>query len=384
MLGSLHRVHRSQPRSASVIAAVAAKRPAIRQMATRPKICGERLSETTVRLCEKAQSLFSPSPGGSAQRAARRAVRADIQQALTRLRPAIESLPSRKTAQDRWLLSELSLALWALDERFLSHYSPADGKALSETVAPAHLVSLYAALNEAWDHGTAGQRALLLSILPRQLCAAAGIAPDDADRHAAERLQQERGWHLNMDESLALIDYLHPRSMSFHALNIGLRLKAYWGIAGVADACDAFAVAFRSALERLAGEPAFINREGVYYKGIEAKGAYLPNHWLLACLSSHHGSLLPPHPVSATRLPMQSFAAIHGRPQDSEILLRVPEAIDMSVFHGRSGKSLGEVIILPRPLTVTGSETVERRGRTFRQWQLEAAQPSMQLRIRKR
>lgn len=384
MLGSLHRVHRSQPRYASTHPAAAAKRPAIRQIVTRPKICGSRLSETTVALCEKAQAQLSPSAGILAQRAARRAIRADIEQALTTLRPAIEWRPSRKTAQDRWLLSELSLALWALDERFLKHYSPANGKTLSETVSPAHLIDLYSVLNEAYDHGTAGQRALLLSILPRQLPVAAGIAPDDADRRAAERLQKERGWQLNMDESLALVDYLHPRSMSFHALNIGLRLKAYWGMGGVADACDAFAIAFRSALDRLAGDPAFINREGVYYKGIEARGGYLPNQWLLACVGSHHGSLLPPHPVSATRLPMQSFAAIHGRPQDSEVLLRVPEAIDMSVFHGRSGKSLGEVIILPRPLTVTGSATVERRGRKFRQWQLEEAQPSMQLRVRKR
>ena len=79
---------------------------------------------------------------------------------------------------------------------------------------------------------------------------------------------------------------------------------------------------------------------------------------------------------------MQSFAAVCGRPQDSEVLIRVPEAIDVGVFHGRSGKKLGEVIILPVPMVVTGYQTVERRGRTFRQWQLEEAQPPVQLRVR--
>lgn len=303
---------------------------------------------------------------------------------LAKLKPIVEDLPVRATARERWLLSELSLAMWALDERFLEHYSPAAGKSLKETIAPVHLVKLYAVLNEAFDHGTVEQRTLLLSVLPPDLCRAAGLATDEATLRSAACLQQERGWHLDMDEALALIDYLHPSSMSFHALNVGLRLKAYWGMDGVANACEAFATAFRSALAKLATEPAFINREGLYYKGIEARHAYLPNQWLLACLSAHRGSLLPPHPVSATCLPMQSFAAVCGRPQDSEVLIRVPEAIDVGVFHGRSGKRLGEVIILPVPMAVTGSQTVERRGRTFRQWQLEEAQPALRLHVRKR
>ncbi len=354
----------------------------MQQRSSSPPVAVATPSETTKVLCERAQAHLAPSPTWLTQRDARRAVREAIRQELANLKPLVEGLTVRATARERWLLSELSLAMWALDERFLEHYSPATGKALRETIAPAHLVKLYAILNEAFDHGTVEQRTLLLSILPPDLCRAAGLAADETVMRSAVCLQQERGWHLDMDEALALTDYLHPSSMSFHALNVGLRLKAYWGIAGIADACEAFATAFRSALAKLATEPAFINREGIYYKGIEARNAYLPNQWLLACLSAHRGSLLPPHPVSATRLPMQSFAAVSGRPQDSEVLIRVSEAIDVSVLHGRSGKRLGEVIILPVPMAVTGSQTVERRGRTFRQWQLEEAQPPVRLRVR--
>ncbi len=274
--------------------------------------------------------------------------------------------------------------MWALDERFIRHYAPSGDKALRESISCSHLVALYAALVEAYELGTPAQRILLVSVLPPALCVAAGIAPDAIIRQAAEVGRTRRGWCLTMDEAIALIDYLHPQTMSFHVHNTGLRLKAYWGMAEVAEACDAFASAFHSALTKLASDPAFSNRDGLYYKGIEARGAYLPNQWLLNSLSAHQGELLSPHPVSATRLPMQSFAAISGRPEDSEVLIKVAEAVDVSAFHGRSGKDLGEVIILPRPLRVAGWQAIERRGRRFRQWQLEDAPQSLRLRLRKR
>lgn len=263
-------------------------------------------------------------------------------------------------------MTELLGTLRAFDNFFLHSYEIHEGCTLSAAMLPAQRRELESAVAELFNTTTESDWPRLRSVLAAEALPTGLSNPGIPN--AANLLPTDR---LTQDEFLALVDYLHPHTCHFIVINGGMRLARYWGVDGVAQATRLLREPYLSALEKLQRSRLFADRTGSYAKGIIARGDAKILSTTLEFLADREGFVLPPHPVSATRWHQQSFALKGGRPEDTTLVLHAPEAIDVGPFHGARGKSLGEVILLPRPWRLQ-ARTPDDPARTFH---LEQAEP---------
>ncbi len=268
------------------------------------------------------------------------------------------------STNDRWFMQELLQVMRAFDNYYLLSYDVDGGQPLSQALLPAHRRILQAAAQDAFRTAsdTDWQRLLaivhpdVLSLVPSSILAArssaepASAANPTCAANTAQRARLAEDDRLSINEFLALVDYLHPYTCHYHVINGGLRLSRFWGVEGIAQASVLLREPYLRALHKLSRSGLFTDGSGLYAKGVVARGHAGRLSETLEFLASRGGRVLPPHPLSATRWQQQSFALKPGRPEDTTILLKVPQAIDVTPFHGSLGKSLGEVILLPQPL----------------------------------
>lgn len=276
------------------------------------------------------------------------------------------------TAGDRMMSTELYNTVWAFQRAYCKNFRLHPTASVAEVIQPSHLLVLYDALNQAFATGTPQQRQLLASVLDPLWLKAVGMKLDTEESQAAEQGFAKHGVRLSCSETLALLSYLQPMSYSYQVVNGGARLQTFWGIEGIAHKSSRFSLAYLTALQKLSRIEGFIDHQGSYYKGIFAQQAFGPNGDLLQHLLSNQGWVLPPHPISATRLARESFATKSWRPQDTDIQLLAASAIDVSPFHGAQGKALAEVIFLPTPWRVIARETLQLSEKTVSRYVLRA------------
>ncbi len=278
------------------------------------------------------------------------------------------------SANDRWFMQELLQGMRAFDNYYLLSYDVDGGQPLSQALLPAHRRMLQAAAQDAFRTASDAdwQRLLtivhpdVLSLLPSSMLAprSPAVSANAASASSAPGSAQRTGLadddRLSINEFLALVDYLHPHTCHYLVINAGLRLSRFWGVEGIAQASALLREPYLSALHKLSRSGLFTDGSGLYAKGVVARGHAGRLSETLNFLASRGGRVLPPHPLSATRWQQQSFALQPGRPEDTTILLKVPQAIDVTPFHGSLGKSLGEVILLPQPLRLTDAGAAPR------------------------
>lgn len=263
---------------------------------------------------------------------------------------------------------ELQLVLLEFDSKFLSNYAIEPGKSLSESVQPDYAARLRHAVRSAFNHNSDEQRRLLASVMDHAVLHWARIPMARDEMKRVGMLREQHPAVLDLDEALALFDYLDPYNSHFIVVNGGARLKTFWGIDGIADAAQVLSVPFNRALQKLHQNEHFADRSGIYYKGFHAQQLeYQHDRLMLDYLAEKNGVMILPHPLSTSRFPEKSFARLNDRREDAEMVIHTASGIDVGLFHTRLGKPLGEVILLPEPLQITQRE-VERHtqsGRDF-------------------
>ena len=335
--------------------------------------------------------------------------------------PPMQSQPAPFPPDDAWFLQELLLGMRALDNYFLRSYDADAGEPLSRAMLPAQRRDMDAAVRDVFRIASDIDLQRLLAIIDPDVLSLLPVSqlasrPQFAHRaHAEKALARElhepyeryapyepyephelhelyaphalpglpASERLNINEFLALVDYLHPYTCHYQVINGGLRLSRYWGVDGIAEASALLREPYLRALHKLQLSGLFTDRTGLYAKGIVAKGHARRLSHALDFLADRGGRVTPPHPMSATRWEQRSFARQPGRPEDTTIFIKVPEGLDVTPFHGSLGKSLGEVILMPQPLRLCHQDELPPRATAPRPGQsylLEAAEPALRQR----
>lgn len=261
---------------------------------------------------------------------------------------------------------ELLTDLIVFDDCFLYAYNIEAGQTLSQAIQAAHAEKLKHAIQSAFACSTQEQKLMMASLMEHQVLSWAHVWLLKEESEQVEALRSQHPAVLNMDEALALFDYLDPHTLHFHIVNGGARLKAFWGIDGIAEAGQLLAAPFQRALHKLKQNVHCIDRSGLYYKGFKGQQLeFQHDRLMLDYLVDQNGLLILPHAISTSRIASQSFARIDEREEDAELVIKTASGIDVSLFHGKLGKALGEVLLLPEPLKITRreSEYVLQNGR---------------------
>lgn len=280
---------------------------------------------------------------------------------------------SGPTRHDLRFLQESLTTMRAFDNYFLRSYGLGSASSLSTMILPLHSRRLSAGLLGAFHSNSAEQRVLLASAIAPEALAWAGIRQERSESAASDRARASRTALLELDEVIALIDYLHPSTMHFHVINGGARLRAFWGIDGIEAAARPLSSAYLSALRKLSCMNEFIQRSGIHYKGISVQSpTSAMDGEVMDFLAQRSGVVLPPHPLSMTSRRSCAFSRQLDRVEDAELIIHAPEAIDVGLFHAAKGKALHEVILLPQPLRVEASSAENYFGRRLKTYTLRA------------
>lgn len=248
---------------------------------------------------------------------------------------------------------ELHTVLNVFDSNFLLNYDIQEGKSLSQSITGRHAAKLRNSIRSAFENNAKEQQRLLASVMDHAVLQWARIPLSRNEFKRIELLRAEHPAVLDLDEALALFDYLDPYSAHFIIVNGGARLKAFWGIDGIAEAGQVLSVPFNRALQKLQQNEQFTDRSGIYYKGFNAQAlTYRHDKLMLDFLAEKNGIVIPPHAISTSRIASQSFTRNAERDEDAEIVIHTASGIDVGLFHTKLGKSLGEVILMPEALQI--------------------------------
>ena len=248
------------------------------------------LTPTIEALRRDAIALLQPQPSWRAQSKDRLALRERLDKALRHRasearRQAVDNTRSKKalattdqasggdevattSMHDRWFMQELLHSLRAFDNFFLRSYDVDAGLPLMQAVLPAQKRLLDAAVRDVFRTASDSdlQRLLavidpdVLALLPAsQLASRALPATPQADAPP----DLPAGSRLNVNEFLALVDYLHPYTHHYQVINGGLRLARYWGVEGIADASALLREPYLRALHKLQRSGLFTDRSGL-------------------------------------------------------------------------------------------------------------------------
>lgn len=271
---------------------------------------------------------------------------------------SIEDLASLRFAK------ELHTVLNVFDTNFLSSYNLEKGKSLSQAITEKHATKLRLAIKAVFSINSIEQRRLLASVMDPAVLTWARVPMNRDELLRVDALREQQAAVLTLDESLALFDYLDPYSAHFIIVNGGARLKAFWGIDGIAEAGTILSEPFNSALRKLQLNVQFIDRSGIYYKGFNAQEReYQHDKLMLDYLTEQNGIVILPHAISTSRIAGKSFARNDARDEDAEIVIHTATGIDVSLFHTELGKPLGEVILMPEPLQMQPKSSSEAKSR---------------------
>lgn len=278
----------------------------------------------------------------------------DLEQYMGRypLNKPRENLSIKDLANLRFA-KELHSVLNVFDSNFLVNYDIQKGKTLSQSITEMHAAKLRNSIRSAFGSNSNNQQRLLASVMDQAVLQWARLPMSQNELKHIELLRAEHPAVLDLDEALALFDYLDPYSAHFIIVNGGARLKAFWGIDGIAEAGQILSVPFNRALQKLQLNKQFTDCSGIYYKGFNAQSlTFRHDKLMLDFLAEKNGIVIPPHAISTTRIASQSFARNDERDEDAEIIIHTASGIDVSLFHTKLGKSLDEVILMPEPLQI--------------------------------
>lgn len=283
-----------------------------------------------------------------------------------------QRMTNRMSGADLRFLQECLDTMRAFDNFFMRSYTATPGLPLHQRILPPHREQLKTALQQAFSDNSVEQRATLASMMEPGALEWAGVQLTLQEAKASEQMYCPVRSPLTTDEVIALVDYLHPYTKQFQVINGGARLSTFWGIDGIEVATSLLSSAYLSALMKLARNESFLDRSGVYYKGICLNApVFASDAQTMDFLAQRSGIVLPPHPLSMTRRRSASFARQPDREENAEAVIRVPTAIDVSLFHAGIGKTLEEVILLPKPLRVISASHEVRFGRRLRIYTLD-------------
>ena len=256
---------------------------------------------------------------------------------------------------------ELVKVLNVFESQFLNSYAIEAGKSLSHSIQEKHAAKLRGSIRTIFKLNTGEDRRLLASVMEPTMLQWARIPMMPEEMKQVQILREQHPAVLDLDEALALFDYLDPYSAHFIIVNGGARLKTYWGIDAIAEAGQVLSGPFNRALRKLQQNERFTDRSGIYYKGFNAQTLeYQHDRLMLDHLAEKKGVLILPHALSTTRFPEKSFARMDERTEDAEMVIHTASGIDVRLFHGQLGKGLGEVILLPEALQIRQREIEPR------------------------
>lgn len=313
-------------------------------------------------------NLLIPNPDWKTHRDDRFDLRLEVSQELGPYSGRYPSTKLRETLSINDLANlrfakELHTVLNVFDTNFLVNYDIQEGKSLSQAITEKHAAKLRNSIRSAFESNSTKQQRLLASVMDQAVLNWARIPMSRNELNRVELLRGEHPAVLDLDEALALFDYLDPYSAHFIIVNGGARLKAFWGIDGIAEAGQVLSVPFNRALQKLQQNEQFTDRSGIYYKGFNAQGlVYQHDKLMLDFLAEKNGIVIPPHAISTSRIASQSFTRNAERDEDAEIVIHTASGIDVGLFHTKLGKSLGEVILMPEPLQIKMQASRNSRG----------------------
>lgn len=326
------------------------------------------LSPKTEAIRQQIGNLLIANPDWNAHRDDRRDLRIDLFQELER---HCHSCPGNKPRGELSIkeltnlrfAKELHTVLNVFDSFFLGCYQLETGKTLSQSIQEKHAAKLRLAIRSVFAINSIAQRRLLASVMDPTVLHWSRIPMSRDELKRIEELREQHPAVLDLDEALALFDYLDPYSAHFIIINGGARLKAFWGIDGIAEAGQVLSVPFNCALQKLQQNEQFTDRSGIYYKGFKAQGLeYRHDKLMLDYLAEKNGIMIPPHAISTSRIASQSFARNAERDEDAELVIHTTAGIDVGLFHAALGKSLGEVILMPEPLQIKAQTSRNEAG----------------------
>ena len=257
---------------------------------------------------------------------------------------------------------ELQSVLNVFDSNFLKCYNIKKDQSLSQSITEKHAAKLRLSIKAAFKINALEQRRLLASVMDSAVLTWARVPMMRDELLRVETLREQHPAVLDLDEALALFDYLDPYSAHFIIVNGGARLKTFWGIDGIAEAGQVLSAPFNRALQKLHQNAQFTDRSGIYYKGFNAQELeYRHDKLMLDYLAEQNGFLMLPHAISTSRYANQSFARNPARDEDAELVIHTASGIDVGLFHTELGKPLGEVILLPEPLQIKKPPIAESR-----------------------
>lgn len=330
------------------------------------------LAPKTEAIRQQIGNLLVANPDWKTHRDDRCDLRLEVYQELERysLHYPVNKLRGVLSIQDLASLrfaKELHTVLNVFDANFLGSYDIGAGKSLSQAINEKHAEKLRRSIRSAFKINSLEQRRLLASVIDHAVLSWARVPMMRDEQMRIEALREQHPAVLDLDEALALFDYLDPYSAHFIIVNGGARLKAFWGIDGIAEAGQVLSAPFNRALQKLHLNAQFTDRSGIYYKGFNAQELpYQHDKLMLDYLAEQNGMLLLPHAISTSRFAGRSFARNTEREEDAEMIIHTVTGIDVGLFHTELGKPLGEVLLLPEPLQIQKQPIEESRNTTGR------------------
>jgi hypothetical protein len=338
-----------------------------------------RLSPEIEIIRQEARALLQPSPCWTSLSEERLAMRTQIKSELQRLAQQSSEKHTDETAPghlcDQWFMQDLLWTMRSFDNFFLLSYQIDPTKPLSETLLPLHVKEMKKAIRDVFSCASGEDWRKLLKVTDPSVLEWAEITPPAWAKSTKDNAAT--GGKLNLDEFIALVDYLQPDTHHFFIANGGVRLDKFWGVEGIREAGSNFHNAYLSALAKLSNQPDFIDCSGLYFKGLIAHGHMAAMSTMINFLSERQALVMPPHPISTTKYSEESFRMKAGRMEETEIIFRVQQGIDVSPFHGSRGKCLGEIILLPQQLKFAPIEKINGLMQQEHTYLLETADKSL-------